>query len=194
MQKYPCSMFELISAMHRAAKRLDFNLERKNTMTEAVLKTMAGLVLLAVVALGTGWVLAFGILPALPGLLGAIASSSSETFFALFITLLLAIVMPFAMMGLSAVLGPYAPSERKLEPYESGIRHPVGGARERFSIKFYLVAILFIVFDVEAVFLFPWAVNFRELGLYGLVEMFVFIGVLFAGFVYVINKGALKWD
>lgn len=118
----------------------------------------------------------------------------SETTFSLLVVLAIAIVLPFAMMGLSAVLGPRKTGPHKLEPYESGVTYPVGTARERFSIKFYLVAILFIVFDVEAVFLFPWAVNFRQLGLFGLVEMFVFIGVLFAGFVYVVKKGALKWD
>ena len=84
--------------------------------------------------------------------------------------------------------------QRKLMPYESGVTNPVGSARERFSIKFYLVAMLFIVFDVEAVFLFPWAVNYRSLGLPGLAEMFVFIAVLFAGFIYIVKKGALKWD
>ena len=118
----------------------------------------------------------------------------SETTFSLLVALTIAIVLPLIMMGLSAVLGPRKEGAHKLEPYESGVSMPVGTARERFSIKFYLVAILFIVFDVEAVFLFPWAVNFRQLGLFGLVEMFVFIGVLFAGFVYVLKKGALKWD
>ena len=118
----------------------------------------------------------------------------SETTFSLLVVLAIAIVLPLVMMGLSAVLGPRKAGPRNLEPYESGVTIPIGTARERFSIKFYLVAILFIVFDVEAVFLFPWAVNFRQLGLFGLVEMFIFIGVLFAGFVYVVKKGALKWD
>ena len=118
----------------------------------------------------------------------------SSTAFSLIVVLVIALALPFIMMGLSAVLGPSKSSEFKLTPYESGVTTPVGNARERFSIKFYLVAILFIVFDVEAVFLFPWAVNFRALGLFGLVEMFVFIAVLFAGFVYIVKKGALKWD
>lgn len=118
----------------------------------------------------------------------------TEPFFALMCTLAIAAILPLAMLGISAVLGPSSYNANKLKPYESGITHPIGGARERFSIKFYLVAILFIVFDVEAVFLFPWAVNFRALGLFGLVEMFVFIGVLFAGFIYVVKKGALNWE
>jgi NADH-quinone oxidoreductase subunit A len=118
----------------------------------------------------------------------------SSTAFSLIVVLVIALALPFIMMGLSAVLGPSKTGPHKLTPYESGVTTPVGTARERFSIKFYLVAILFIVFDVEAVFLFPWAVNFRALGLFGLVEMFVFIAVLFAGFVYIVKKGALKWD
>lgn len=124
----------------------------------------------------------------------------TEPFLALLATLAIAIILPIVMMALSAVLGGPNPQTthkeqaRKLEAYESGITTPIGSARERFSIKFYLVAILFIVFDVEAVFLFPWAVTYRSLGLYGLVEMFIFIAVLFAGFIYVVKKGALKWD
>lgn len=114
--------------------------------------------------------------------------------FALIVAFAIALGLPLVMLALNAVLGPRKAGLHKLEPYESGITTPHGSARERFSIKFYLVAILFIVFDVEAVFLFPWAVNFRSLGLFGLIEMFIFIGVLFAGFVYVLRKGALQWD
>ncbi|MEB3198475.1 MAG: NADH-quinone oxidoreductase subunit A [Candidatus Sericytochromatia bacterium] len=118
----------------------------------------------------------------------------SHTVFSLIVALAIAIGLPLIILALNTVLGPRKVGAHKFEPYESGITAPVGSARERFSIKFYLVAILFIVFDVEAVFLFPWAVNFRDLGLFGLVEMFIFIGVLFAGFIYVLKKGALKWD
>jgi len=70
----------------------------------------------------------------------------------------------------------------------------VGDARRRFNIKFYLVAVLFILFDIEAVFLYPWAVAFRQLGLYGLVEMLLFILILFVGYVYLLRKRALEWD
>lgn len=118
----------------------------------------------------------------------------SATFFALVVTLVLAIAVPGAMVLISHLLGPRRSNPPGLEPYESGITHTIGTARERFSIKFYLVAILFVAFDVEAVFMFPWAVIFRSLGLYGLIEMFVFIGVLFAGFIYIVKKGALQWD
>jgi NADH-quinone oxidoreductase subunit A len=85
------------------------------------------------------------------------------------------------------------PSPAKLEPYESGMR-PVGTARERFSIQFYLVAMLFLLFDIEVVFLIPWAVVYRDLGFFGSVEMLVFIAVVVAGFVYVWKKGALEWE
>jgi NADH-quinone oxidoreductase subunit A len=80
-----------------------------------------------------------------------------------------------------------------MSPYECGV-DPVGSARDRFSIKFYLVAVLFILFDIEAVFLYPWAVAFRQLGLYGLVEMVLFIVVLLVGYLYVLKKRALDWE
>ena len=118
----------------------------------------------------------------------------SETLIAILVTLVVAIALPGVMVLLSVLIGPNRYNPVKHIPIESGVTQTVGTARERFSIKFYLVAILFIVFDVEAVFLFPWAVNFRELGMLGLVEMFTFIGVLFAGFIYIVKKGALKWD
>jgi NADH-quinone oxidoreductase subunit A len=97
------------------------------------------------------------------------------------------------MVALSHLLSPYRPTPAKLDPYESGMI-PLGNARERFSVKFYMVAILFIVFDIEVVFLIPWAVWFRKLGLFGFVEMIVFIFVLLVGFVYIWKKGALEWD
>ena len=97
------------------------------------------------------------------------------------------------MIALSHLVSPYRPTSAKLDPYESGMI-PLGNTRERFSVKFYMIAILFIVFDIEAVFLIPWAVWFRKLGLFGFVEMLVFIGVLLVGYVYVWKKGALEWD
>ena len=89
-------------------------------------------------------------------------------------------------------IGPKRPSEEKLSTYESGME-PVKSARERFSVKYYLVAMLFIVFDIEIVFMYPWAVMFRRLGLFGYVEMLVFILVLLVGFIYILRKGALRW-
>jgi NADH-quinone oxidoreductase subunit A len=81
----------------------------------------------------------------------------------------------------------------KMSSYECGVE-PVGDARERFSVKFYLVAVLFILFDIEAVFLYPWAVSFNQLGLYGLIEMVLFIVILLVGYVYLLKKRALEWD
>jgi NADH-quinone oxidoreductase subunit A len=94
---------------------------------------------------------------------------------------------------LSALLGPRRPTAEKLSPYECGIE-PVGTARERFSVKFYLVAMLFIVFDMEIVFLYPWAVVFKQLKLFGLVAMGTFLLVLLVGYFYVWKKGGLEWD
>ena len=109
----------------------------------------------------------------------------------LFLTLLAA-GFALATLLLSSVLGPRRPSLDKLSPYECGI-DPVGSARDRFSVKFYLVAMLFIVFDIEIVFLYPWAVILNSLGLFGLVEMIFFLGILLIGLLYVWKKGGLEW-
>jgi NADH-quinone oxidoreductase subunit A len=106
--------------------------------------------------------------------------------------LLLAAGFALATLFLSSVLGPRRPSKDKLSTYECGI-DPVGSARERFSVKFYLVAMLFIVFDIEIVFLYPWAVILNSLGLFGLVEMLFFLGILLIGLLYVWKKGGLEW-
>jgi NADH-quinone oxidoreductase subunit A len=90
-------------------------------------------------------------------------------------------------------LGPRRPVWRKLTTYESGME-PIRTARERFSVKFYMVAMVFIVFDIEIVFMYPWAVQFRQLGAAGLVAMALFIGLLLAGLVYVWRKGVLQWN
>lgn len=91
------------------------------------------------------------------------------------------------------LLGPKVRTENKLTAFESGIK-VIGNARQPFSIKYFLVAILFVIFDVEVIFMYPWAVNFREMGVEGLIEMFIFMGLLLLGFVYVIKKKALNWD
>jgi NADH-quinone oxidoreductase subunit A len=80
-----------------------------------------------------------------------------------------------------------------MAPYECGCE-PIGTARERFPIKFYLIAMLFILFDIEAVFLYPWAILYKKLGVFGLVEMGVFVVILFVGYIYVWKKGALEWE
>lgn len=94
---------------------------------------------------------------------------------------------------LSTFLGPRNPGKVKLETYECGME-PIGPNRIRFAVKFYIIAMLFIVFDIEAVFLFPWAVAFRDLGVFGFVEMALFVLILFVGLAYVWLKGALEWD
>ena len=99
----------------------------------------------------------------------------------------------FVTIGISYLIGPRKSGEVKLSPYECGMP-PIGSPRERFSIKFYLIAVLFIIFDIEAVFLYPWAVLFKKLGMIGFVEMMVFIVILLVGYVYVWKKGALEWE
>lgn len=97
------------------------------------------------------------------------------------------------MMGASHLLGSNRPTTIKASPYESGIT-PLGSTRERFSVNFYLVAMLFIVLDIETLFLIPWALIFRELGVVGLLEVTVFLAVLGVGLVYAWRRGALEWD
>ena len=101
--------------------------------------------------------------------------------------------MAGALITLSFVLGKRVKDRVKDSPYECGIA-PTGSARERFSVKFYLVAIVFILFDIEAVFLYPWAVVYRELKMFAFVEMLLFIAVVVCGFFYVWKKGALDWS
>jgi|SRR6185436_7221113 len=91
------------------------------------------------------------------------------------------------------LLGPKRKSEIKLDTFECGIESK-GNARLPFSIKYFIVAILFVLFDVEVIFMYPWAVNFKEMGLYGFTEMLIFLGLFLLGFIYVIKKGALKWE
>jgi NADH-quinone oxidoreductase subunit A len=93
----------------------------------------------------------------------------------------------------SALVVPQRSTPEKMSAYECGV-DPVGDARGRFNIKFYMVAVLFILFDIEAVFLYPWAVAFRQLGLYGLIEMVLFIVILLAGYLYLLKKRALEWE
>ncbi|HWK89958.1 MAG TPA: NADH-quinone oxidoreductase subunit A [Longimicrobium sp.] len=105
----------------------------------------------------------------------------------------ISVVNAVFMVVLSSVLSPGKATKVKSAPYESGMV-PLGGTRERFSVKFYVVAILFIVFDVETVFLLPWAVSFRALGVGGFVAAMIFIFILTVGLVYEWKKGALEWD
>ena len=116
-----------------------------------------------------------------------------EQYYPIFILFGIALVLALAFMTLSRILGPYRPSKTKLKAYESGM-DPVGEARERYSIAFYLVAMEFIVFDLEVVFVYPWAVAFLNHGAGTFFAMVVFIIVLFIGLVYTLKKGTLDWD
>lgn len=116
----------------------------------------------------------------------------------LLILMIVAVLLAAVLVGLSWILGPKKPSAAKLAPYECGVS-PVGSARERFPVKFYLIAMLFIVFDIETVFLYPWAVTFTKwqhnaMQLFSLSEMVVFIVILFVGYIYVWKKGAFEWE
>jgi NADH-quinone oxidoreductase subunit A len=117
----------------------------------------------------------------------------AERYFPILLQILIAMAVAGAMIGASYVLGKRLRNPVKDSPYECGVE-PVGSARERFSVKFYLVAMVFILFDVEVVFLFPWAVVYRDLGLYGFLVMFLFIDLVLWGFYYIWKKGVLDWS
>ncbi len=120
-----------------------------------------------------------------------------NSYIPLVVMISIATVIGIVMAGLSFVLGPKKPNAYKESSYECGMT-PVGNARERFPIKFYLIAMLFIIFDIETVFLYPWAVTFRglpqTLRVFELIEMAIFVLILFVGYFYIIGKGALDWD
>lgn len=109
------------------------------------------------------------------------------------ILVIFGIVLGLVMTGMSYFLGPKKYSKVKMEAYECGVPM-VSSGRERMSVKFYLTAILFILFDIETVFLYLWARTFGELGWFGLIEVAVFVAILVAGYVYVLKRGALEWD
>ena len=111
----------------------------------------------------------------------------------LLIILVLATALGFLVIGLGYLFGPRRPTGEKNLPYESGMV-PYGPGVRRISVRYYLVAVLFILFDVEVVFFLPWAVVFNQLGLFGLIEMFLFIAVLLVGYIYAWKKGALEWE
>ncbi len=107
--------------------------------------------------------------------------------------LILTLAVAFLILFISRIFGPFRPTARKLAPYESGMR-PYGEAIRRIPVKFYRVAVLFILFDIEVIFLMPWAVVFREFKLYGMAVMGVFFFILTVGFVYEWMVGGLEWD
>src|SRR5690242_1049695 len=116
-----------------------------------------------------------------------------ETYFPVLVQIALAILVAGALVALSYLIGKRVKDRVKDTPYECGIA-PTGSARERFSVKFYLVGIVFILFDIEAVFLYPWAVVYRELKMFAFVEMLLFIVLVLSGFFYIWKKGALDWS
>jgi NADH-quinone oxidoreductase subunit A len=111
----------------------------------------------------------------------------------IFIFFVVAVGFALVTIFLSAILGKRKITPQKMIPYECGM-DPIGEARKPFSVKFYIIAMLFIIFDIEVVFLYPWAVIFRDIKIFGLMEMAVFIAILLVGFVYVWKKGALEWE
>jgi NADH-quinone oxidoreductase subunit A len=115
-----------------------------------------------------------------------------DSYAPLLIQLLAAMGLSGAILLVSTLVGRHLPTRAKEQPYECGIR-PTGDAREPFSVQFYLVAMLFILFDIEAIFLYPWALIYRELHTFGFVEMLLYIFILLAGYIYLWKKGALNW-
>ncbi len=120
--------------------------------------------------------------------------SYAEFYFPVLLQALLAMALAAGLLGVSRILGKRVRNKVKDLPYESGIV-PTGTARERFSVKFYLVGMLFILFDIEAIFLYPWAVVYREpgMGWYAFIEMLIFVALILSGFFYIWKKGALDW-
>lgn len=117
----------------------------------------------------------------------------ASQFFPILVILVLALFVGFFVVVLGTIFGPRRPTARKSSPYESGMV-PYGPGTRRMSVRYYLMGVLFILFDIEVVFVLPWAVVFRELGVPGLVLMIVFLVVLEVAFVYAWKKGALEWE
>jgi NADH-quinone oxidoreductase subunit A len=117
----------------------------------------------------------------------------TERYFPVLLQFGIAFLVAFLLSAVSYLIGKRVKNRVKDLPYECGIT-PTGSARERFSVKFYLVAMLFILFDIEAIFLYPWAVVYRELKMFAFVEMLIFILLVFAGYFYIWKKGALDWS
>ena len=119
-------------------------------------------------------------------------TSYTETYFPVLVQAILAMAVAAGLLTVSRLLGKRVRNRVKDMPYESGIV-PTGDARQRFSVKFYLVAMLFILFDIEAIFLYPWAVVYREFRMVAFLEMLVFVILILSGFFYIWKKGALDW-
>jgi NADH-quinone oxidoreductase subunit A len=109
------------------------------------------------------------------------------------VLVILATLLAVLVVALGHLFGPRRPTQRKSLPYESGMT-PFGPGTRRMPVRFYMVAVLFILFDIEVVFFLPWAIVFRQLGLFGLIEMFIFVLILVVGYIYAWKKGALEWE
>lgn len=121
------------------------------------------------------------------------SANNAVNYFPIALQLIFAVIFVGAMMALTHYLGPSRKTADKLENFESGIES-VGNARQPMAIKYFLVAILFVLFDVEVIFFYPYAVNFRELGWSGFLAVLMFVGFFIAGFYYILRKGALQWE
>jgi NADH-quinone oxidoreductase subunit A len=119
--------------------------------------------------------------------------SYPELYFPIVVQVIIAAVLAAALIAISYIFGKRVRNRVKDTPYESGMA-PTGDARQRFSVKFYLVAMLFILFDIEAIFLYPWVVVYRELKMVAFVEMLIFVVLILSGFLYIWKKGALDWS
>ena len=112
---------------------------------------------------------------------------------AIALLIVIATLVALIAIGLGTIFGPKKNSEAKSMPYESGMT-PYGEGTRRMPVRFYIIAVLFILFDIEVVFFLPWAITFRQLGFFGLIEMVIFIAILLVGYVYAWKKGALEWE
>jgi NADH-quinone oxidoreductase subunit A len=120
------------------------------------------------------------------------ANSVLTAYIPIFLFMALAFAFPVVTLLVAKLIRPSTGGQGKLAPYECGV-DPDSDARQRYAIRYYVVAILFVIFDVETIFLFPWAIIYKQLALFGLIEMLVFLGILIVGYVWIIKKGALDW-
>jgi NADH-quinone oxidoreductase subunit A len=123
---------------------------------------------------------------------GPVATPPIFGYIPIAIFFLIAVLLPVVLLGVSRLVQRQVFDRDKLMPYECGV-DPIGDARDRFSVRFYIVAMLFLIFDVETIFLFPWAIIYDRLAVFGLVEMLLFIAILVVGYYYAWRKGALEW-
>ncbi|HEY3341353.1 MAG TPA: NADH-quinone oxidoreductase subunit A [Anaerolineae bacterium] len=121
--------------------------------------------------------------------------SELSDFLPLFVLTFLATLLAGLVILISIIFGPRrrAGQANKIAPYESGM-NAIGSGQRRFPVRFYLIAVLFILFDIEVIFFYPWAVAFRQLGWFGFIEMLIFVGILVIGYVWLWKKGALEWE